>query len=126
MRLAGAWTACMAIAIAILSASLVVRAGGGSASSWVLAAPGAFIGLQLLGLPIVFVGEFLERLGLVTAGWRPQLHECGMVAVLLGIAWRLIGVPVALAVIGFFALMYTFRILFRANWNPGQPEELER
>ena len=123
MRLAWLWTLCMAVAIGGIGVCLIVRACSPGVWGWMIALPGVFLGLQIAGLPIVLIGGVLERVGLVPAAARAQLHECLLVGVLLALTWCVLSVQLASGALSFFLLMYTLRILFRRCWHPGVPTE---
>ncbi|MGI9241981.1 MAG: hypothetical protein ACR2RV_14355 [Verrucomicrobiales bacterium] len=113
----------MAVAIGGIGAGLIVRVSGPSLWGWLVALPGVFLGLQVVGLPIVLMGGLLERARLVPAAARAQLHECVLVGVLLALTFNVLSLPLALWTLGFFTLMYTLRILCRKCWDPGLPKE---
>lgn len=126
MNFAGLWTAVMAAAIAGYGAVLCASVWGGGAIAWALALPGAFVALQLLGLPVVLVGSLAERAGFLPPSRRSGFHEILLVALLVSLGWFWLVPAAHLAAAAFFALMYSLRTVFRARWQPGEPVEISK
>lgn len=124
MKFAALWTMLMAVAIALYGAVVFAWAFGAGAIAWLLALPGMFVGLQLLGLLLVILAEFAEHCGFVRASWRATIHEWMLVAVLLWIGVRILPSSAMVCAVSFFAVMCLIRLLFHRCWKPGEPVEI--
>jgi hypothetical protein len=114
----------MAVAIALLSVATFASGCGGGVTAWLMALPGAFIALQVLGFVVVMLCGILEKVGLVRSSSRPVLHDFLIHGALLGSGFALLGSPLMRWVLAYFVVMYLIRVIFRASWEPGEPLEV--
>ena len=124
MRIAGIWTYLVSLAIAALLTVICASALGGGIVGWLLGIPAMFLLLHLIGIPVVVVCEFAEKIGCLPRRWRPVADEVLLVGVFLAAGSQALPGSACLVVSGFFGLMYLLRIVLHRCWIPGEPEEV--
>jgi len=124
MKFAAVWTRGMAVAIAIYATAVFAVACGGGLLAWLLALPGAFVGLHLLALPIVGCCELLESCAGLPNRWRANVHEWLIIAALICLGTAFLPPLARVASFIFFVTMLIMRLACNHFWKPVAPVEV--
>ena len=118
MKFAQHWTTAMSVGIAAYGMALVAHLCGGGFLGWVVALPGMFVGLHLVGIPLVLVCEIGERARIIPRRWRTGIHELLLVTTLLVVGLPFLPTTVSGLFTAFLMLKLLLRISFALGGSP--------